>query len=169
MNERVLSTALFAAVCGLVTVFAVLPAERAWDPTGVGAALGLTQLGEIKLASERGTHPLVDQESAFQEEVVTLILAPGEGVEVKALMRSTDQILYAWSAEAPLYFDLHAEPAGQPADVFESFQTGTTQSAEGVYTPPFDGSHGWYWKNDSADAVAVELRVTGTYARVERR
>lgn len=42
------STVLAAAVAALILVTAVLPAEYAIDPTGIGRSLGLTQMGEIK-------------------------------------------------------------------------------------------------------------------------
>jgi hypothetical protein len=42
------STVLAAGIAALLLVTTVLPAEYAVDPTGVGRALGLTQMGEIK-------------------------------------------------------------------------------------------------------------------------
>ncbi|MCP4810689.1 MAG: hypothetical protein GY913_10710 [Proteobacteria bacterium] len=153
----------------VLVVIAVLPAEYAVDPTGLGRKLGLLHLGELKKSAELGRHPLVERESVFQEQVVTLTLAAGRGTEVKALMREDDQLMYRWTASGPVYFDLHAEPAGELRDVFESFETGTLSEAEGVYTPTFEGSHGWYWKNEGAEPITLELRVTGTFARVERR
>lgn len=41
------STVVAAAAAILVTV--VLPSEYGIDPTGVGSALGLTEMGEIKI------------------------------------------------------------------------------------------------------------------------
>jgi hypothetical protein len=34
---------------------------------------------------------------------------------------------------------------------------------KGSFTSPFDGSHGWYWKNNSDKPVAVQLIVEGRY------
>jgi hypothetical protein len=42
------STLVAAAVAGALLVTTVLPSEYGLDPTGVGRALGLTQMGEIK-------------------------------------------------------------------------------------------------------------------------
>lgn len=44
------STAVAAGVALLLLVTVVLPAEYAIDPTGVGRVLGLTEMGEIKMA-----------------------------------------------------------------------------------------------------------------------
>lgn len=51
------STLIAIAVAGALLVTVVLPAEYAIDPTGIGRALGLTQMGEIKaqLAKEAAT------------------------------------------------------------------------------------------------------------------
>jgi hypothetical protein len=49
------STLLAAAIAAGLLVTTILPAEYGIDPTGVGSALGLTQMGEIKttLAAEK--------------------------------------------------------------------------------------------------------------------
>lgn len=44
------STAIAAVVAAVLLVTAVLPAEYGVDPTGIGRLLGLTQMGEIKVA-----------------------------------------------------------------------------------------------------------------------
>lgn len=44
------STLVAAAVAAVVLVTAVLPGEYGLDPTGVGRLLGLTQMGEVKVA-----------------------------------------------------------------------------------------------------------------------
>lgn len=41
-------TVVAVLVAALLTITTVLPAELAVDPTGVGAKLGLTQMGRIK-------------------------------------------------------------------------------------------------------------------------
>ena len=43
------STAIAAAVAGLLLITVVMPAEYGVDPTGVGRLLGLKQMGEIKM------------------------------------------------------------------------------------------------------------------------
>ncbi len=34
---------------------------------------------------------------------------------------------------------------------------------KGSFTAPFDGSHGWYWKNNTDDDIAVLLKVKGQF------
>lgn len=61
------STLIALAVAGALLVTVVLPAEYAIDPTGIGRALGLTQMGEIKaqLAAEAAAD--APSETARQE------------------------------------------------------------------------------------------------------
>ena len=44
------STAIAALIAIVLLVTAILPAERGIDPTGIGRALGLTKMGEIKVS-----------------------------------------------------------------------------------------------------------------------
>ena len=49
-RQLIRSTILAVAVAALLLVTCVLPAEYGVDPTGVGRLLGLTQMGEVKMA-----------------------------------------------------------------------------------------------------------------------
>ena len=53
IRNLVRSTMVAAAVAALLAVTCVLPAEYAYDPTGVGRVLGLTEMGEIKRGAEQ--------------------------------------------------------------------------------------------------------------------
>jgi hypothetical protein len=44
-----------------------------------------------------------------------------------------------------------------------SFEKGTAPGKLGSYVAPFDGLHGWYWKNNVKTAVTITLRSTGFY------
>ena len=49
-RQLIRSTLLAVVVAALLLVTCVLPAEYGVDPTGVGRLLGLTQMGEVKMA-----------------------------------------------------------------------------------------------------------------------
>jgi len=55
-RQLIRATALAAVAAGAILVTVVLPSEYAIDPTGIGGALGLTEMGEVKLqlAKEAG-------------------------------------------------------------------------------------------------------------------
>ena len=160
----------------VLAITVVLPAEEGIDPTGVGAALGLTQIGELKSgAAESPTTPDVASEPAepvyeFRTDEITLTLAPKKGTEVKAVMRSGDQLVYDWRAEGgALFFDFHGEEKDAPADEFTSFETGQKDAAKGGVEAPFEGVHGWYWENRTAGPVTVVLKTSGVYASIAQK
>ena len=43
------------------------------------------------------------------------------------------------------------------------------QEAQGSFTAPFDGTHGWYWRNRTKEVVTVTLRTEGTAKRERDR
>ena len=91
-------------------------------------------------------------------------LPPGRGLEYKFRIRAGEKFVYSWKAEGgePQY-DFHGEPAGAPKDVFQSYAEGRTSSVKGTLTTPFEGTHGWYWKNVGAKPIQVTLVTSGDY------
>jgi hypothetical protein len=75
-GELLRSTLLAACAAGALLVTVVLPAEFAVDPTGIGRALGLTQMGEIKrqLAAEASAPPPATAEglAAVERRLATM-------------------------------------------------------------------------------------------------
>ena len=43
----------------------------------------------------------------------------------------------------------------------------TDFSDKGVLIAPFEGIHGWYWKNETAFDVIITLKVKGDYKRLD--
>lgn len=163
---------LLAAPVVVLTI--VLPAETGNDPTGLGEWLGLTRLGEIKAHADPAPDvvPVLapDAEVGFRTDETAVVLQPGEGAEVKAQMRTGDQLIFSWSASTgPVFFDFHGEREGAPANEFTSYAKGTETAAEGGFEATFDGVHGWYWKNTGAQAVTVRLNTSGVYKSIGRK
>lgn len=72
---RVLKAILIAAVLAVIVLFvAVLPAERGYDPTGIGKMLGLTRMSE-PVAGGQQPAAKVDEDVLGGNE--TLVAAPG--------------------------------------------------------------------------------------------
>jgi hypothetical protein len=180
--------ALVTAAALLVTV--VLPAEYGIDPTGVGRALGLTQMGEIKvqLAEEAkietaeivelqeqpkemsliSPQPVSSQPTqALAEESISIMLAPGEAAEVKLTMIKLARATYSWTVDTGhVNFDTH----GDNADIgYHNYSKAKAVSAdEGELIAAFDGSHGWFWRNRSNETVNVTLNVSGEFTAMKR-
>ena len=176
--------AFLAAIVILVTI--VLPAEYNIDPTGIGRAIGLAEMGEIKqeLAREaeedrkmhgdqssllNGLLGLFASTAHAQEswrDEITFTLAPGEYTEVKLVMNEGDSAEYAWSTDGGrINYDLHAHGGGKSVDYVKG--RGET-SGEGGFEAPFAGDHGWFWRNRDKVDVTVTLKTRGDYSEVKQ-
>src|SRR6185312_3757115 len=122
--------ALLAA--GLILVLFILPAEFAVDPLGIGARLGLMQLGatgkQIEAftantgTADGQTPVVVAQDHEFREETVSFTIAPREFMEYKYRLEKGKSLLYSWKATAPVNYELHAEPDGAPRGFAETYE-----------------------------------------------
>ncbi|WDA35032.1 hypothetical protein [Sphingobium sp. YC-XJ3] len=170
--NRATLIALGAAAVILVTT--VLPAEYGVDPTGIGRVLGLTEMGETKQA-DAASHAAsaapvaaspVPALKAGEPVEVKLTLAPNEGREVKATMKAGGEFDYRWATDGPeVRFELHGEPAGAASDDYTSYEKGSSAGASGKFRAPFDGTHGWYWKNRTGQPVTITVTATGDFEK----
>lgn len=187
--------ALLTAVGLLVTV--VMPSEYAVDPTGVGRALGLTQMGELKiiLAQEALADAAPPQPAAPAPQVaqvqpiakpvaqpvptptpvlktnqMSVTLKPGEGTEIKLEVLKNKTVSYEWTAVGgPVNYDTHGEPYNGEKGYFHSYNKGKqVKSDKGEFTAIFDGTHGWFWRNRSNNDVTISLKTTGDYLSVKQ-
>ena len=184
--------AIVAALAILVTI--VLPAEYNIDPTGVGRVLGLAQMGEIKvqLAEEAERDRQMDQNStvpapgssllgrifaalvvspasaqtASRQDVTTLTLTPGQGAEIKLVMKAGAKADYSWTvAGGVVNFDTHGDGGGKSI----SYEKGrAVPGDDGVLEAAFDGNHGWFWRNRGSTDVTLTLKTSGAYAEIKR-
>ncbi len=191
------STAIAVAVAGVLLVTCVLPAEYGVDPTGVGRVLGLTQMGEVKLAlaeeaaSNAAAEASADSVIAAAESAVvpasaeagqpadapamrvdtTLVaLPPNKGGEIKLVMPGGSRAGYRWSVTGGVVnFDMHGDSTNAPKDWFVSYRKGQGAAADsGELVAGFNGNHGWYWRNRGTREVLVQLITTGSYSRIDK-
>lgn len=181
--------ALLAAAAILITT--VLPAEFGIDPTGIGKAMGLTALSAtnaeaaiapnasaVKLPSTTATAEPVVQPPAgivaksdvpFSSDEMSLTLQPDEGAEIKATMRKGEQFVFNWATDGgPVNVDMHGEKLND-GDKFTSYWKAKQLAGDqGTFVAPFDGTHGWYWRNRGDKPVTVKVKVSGFYEKLAR-
>ena len=103
-----------------------------------------------------------------REDVMTVIVPANKGIEHKFYLKQYEKLQYEWTSEIPLYFDFHGEPLDYAVTkYFESYTEGTSDEMKGTMTTPFEGPHGWYWKNKSGNDVTVTLTTKGNYKVIE--
>lgn len=166
-----MAVAFLAAAILLVTV--VLPAEYGLDPLGTGEALGVTALSAPGLAPippPQGDSlapvpmgPVALYPGQYKFDTRELVLGPYEYVEFKYHLARDATMLFSWEASGDVMHDFHGDPEGKPADAAQSFDASPRRQADGSFTAPFTGIHGWYWENPGADTVTVRLYTAGFY------
>lgn len=184
------ATAISAAIAAVLLFTVVLPAEYAIDPTGIGAKLGFTEMGEIKqqLAEEAATDaaatglaanaatpdtasiaaaPQSSSDSEVRSDVTSVTLTPGQGAEIKATMTRGLRLTYDWKVSGGVVnYDTHADAPGID---YHGYDKGQNSAGEqGQLVAPFDGKHGWFWRNRGNGPVTVTLRTEGAYASIKR-
>ncbi|HEA53155.1 hypothetical protein LCGC14_0633580 [marine sediment metagenome] len=184
-TKRLIKATGVAAVIGLLTlIIAILPAEYGIDPTGLGGAMGLTMLSQANAAepasSEVGSSsdnllalsagPVWKTSGKLSSDTTRVTLKPGEGLEVKATMKAGDRMVFSWASEGgPVNFDMHGERYND-GDNFTSYWQGRNEpAANGAFEAPFDGTHGWYWRNRGDETVTIVLRTSGFYDGITKK
>ena len=162
------STAIAVGVATVVLIVFVLPAEYGVDPTGIGGALGLTQMGAIKASHEAGDAPAapVPVAKGPRKDVTKVTLKPGASFEVKLAMRKDARAKFAWSTDTGVVsYDLHSD---HPTNGYHGYKKGAGVATDkGELVAAFDGNHGWYWRNRTGDVVTITLKTNGEYDEIK--
>ena len=182
--QLIRSTIIASVAAFVILVTVVLPAEYGKDFTGVGAMLGLTEMGEVKrqlyyesvedhVDSSRSSSlwnkvldtliPSAHAQESWQDEIV-FTLAPGESAEIKLVMKSGDSAEYEWMTDGGrINFDLHAHGDGESI----TYEKGRGKVAgDGTITAAFKGNHGWFWRNRDKRDITVTLSLRGDYSEI---
>jgi hypothetical protein len=183
------STILAAVTAGVLLVTVVMPAEYGLDPTGVGNAIGLKRMGEIKvsLAEEAEEDAVMDkQEVAFveaetppepvqetavvetQNHEMSVTLAPDEGTEIKVAMKKGAKVDYVWETNGgKANFDVHGDSKELKIN-YHNYSKGSDVKSEGTLVADFDGSHGWFWRNRTKEPLTITIKTNGEYSSIKR-
>ena len=159
MAARLWGTLLAFLFALLLLVGIILPAEYSLDPLGSGQALGLVGL------ADGGITAVVEEQQAHRADQQEFVLAPFESVEYSYELAQGATMVFSWQATDEVVFNLHSSPwllpDGAAIDYAESFSAGRQRAAQGTYTAPFTGRHGWFWENRNSQEVRLELLVSG--------
>ena len=109
-----------------------------------------------------------------QTESVDVPVPPDGGeIEYMVNMKQGDTMVYSWRAldiadAAKLTSEFHGHTDRAPGTtgtlVFYRKATGATEN--GSLVAPFDGIHGWYFKNETARPVVVRVTMSGFYTLI---
>ena len=101
-------------------------------------------------------------------DVITITIPARGDKEYKLLFPKDTTFEYSWKTNgAKLFYDFHGEPKGDKTGYFKSFKKNTESISSGALTTLFEGTHGWYWKNNTSSAVDIVLKIKGDYQRLD--
>jgi len=177
------ATGIAVLAAGAILITTVLPSEFGIDPTGIGKALGLTALSattaEAAKLPDRIAEPGPDVQTRaqtvsksdvpFRSGEMSLTLQPDEGAEIKATMRKGEQIVFNWATDGgSVNVDMHGEKPNAGDKFTSHWKAKQVTSDQGSFVAPFDGTHGWYWRNRGDKPVTVNVKVSGFYEKLAR-
>ena len=110
------------------------------------------------------------QPAKWRTDKILVPVPAGKGLEYKLTMKKGEGLVYNISYGAlsdpklmVVEFHGHTPQVNGVGDLMFYSKTGGTPQS-GAFTAPWDGIHGWYLKNDSANDVVVKLELAGFYA-----
>ncbi|HAO50525.1 MAG TPA: hypothetical protein DCR35_15205, partial [Runella sp.] len=115
--------------------------------------------------------PAPTQQFESRMDSVKITVPAGKGLEYKILVLKHGQVKYDWKTnKGILFFDLHGdvkENAAKNSGYYESYTVGNSNNLAGSFIAPYEGKHGWYFKNRTNEEIIVNLHVKGEYQMIE--
>lgn len=120
---------------------------------------------------KEANNPAPVKQYAQREDSVQVIVKAGKGIEYKVKMLKYGSMKYEWTADhGTLFFDFHGEvkEANSVKDkevFYESYTVAYSNNMVGTFLAPFEGRHGWYFRNKGIKDILVTLRLKGQYIK----
>lgn len=101
----------------------------------------------------------IPQEPQWEDSISIIIPAKGSK-EHKLNLKKGATLEYLWKTNGEkLFFDFHGEPKGDTTGYFKSYKKNTDSQSSGSLITPFEGTHGWYWRNNTTSPVTIILKT----------
>ena len=126
-----------------------------------GAATPVPPRRAIIAPVQQGTFALYPGGYKFDSR--EFVLGPYEYVEYRSHLAKDAEMLFSWTADGDVVHDFHGDPDGAPASAAQSYDKQPRRRADGSFTAPFSGIHGWFWENPGGETVTVRVTTAGFY------
>lgn len=167
----------------LIVLGAIMPAEFDVDPLGLGRLSGIARLWapeEKTWKPGAGMDPAHSSAMPIVRTTVEIPLGaadwPEAALEYKFAMKAGQTLIYSWQAlsadgspvTTPVEFDFHGHTLAADGEemTVANYRKDRAISDTGSITAPFEGIHGWYFKNHAADPITIRLVAEGFYSLV---
>jgi hypothetical protein len=146
----------------------------------VGSAPSALTLGDLSATARQAPawnevplQPGVYREhrATYRTDSVDVPVGPNGGeIEYMVNMKQGEAVVYSWRAleisdaqRLTSEFHGHTDRAPGTTGTLVFYRKATGASESGSLIAPFDGTHGWYLKNDTASPIVVRLTIAGFY------
>ena len=103
----------------------------------------------------------------IREDTIKVVVPAEKGIEYKFKSLKYGSTKYEWATDKGIvYIDFHGEvkQENSPKNVFyESYTLAYSNNMAGTLTAPFEGKHGWYFRNETNEDIIVTIRLNGQY------
>lgn len=138
------------------------------------SSLNFNKIKMEKLGSPQSTpkpseanNPPPEVQYPNREDSIEVIIPAEKGIEYKFKSLKYGSIKYEWATDKGIvYIDFHGEVKQEnpPKNVFyESYTLAYSNNMAGTLTAPFEGKHGWYFRNETNEDIVVTIRLNGQY------
>ena len=102
-----------------------------------------------------------------REDVIKVTVPVNKGIEYKFKALKHAYIKYEWTTDNGIvYIDFHGEVKQENPSknvFYESYTLAYSNNMAGTFTAPFEGKHGWYFRNETKKDIVVTLKLKGEY------
>lgn len=121
-----------------------------------------------KPAEANNPAPVKQYES--RKDSVKITIPVGKGLEYKIAVLKYGQVKYAWKSNNILFVDLHGDvkTVSKKNEYYESYAVANSKNMAGSFIAPFEGKHGWYFKNKTNQPIEVNIALSGEYQLIEK-
>ncbi|HIP26194.1 MAG TPA: hypothetical protein EYG80_00880 [Flavobacteriaceae bacterium] len=131
--------------------------------------LKMEKLGSPKDVAKpiEANNPTPKEQYPQREDTIKVIVPAKKGIEYKFKSLKHASIKYEWSTDKGIvYIDFHGEVKQENPSknvFYESYTLAYSNNKAGTLTTPFEGKHGWYFRNETNEEIIVTLKLKGQY------
>ncbi|OQX96898.1 MAG: hypothetical protein B6I20_13805 [Bacteroidetes bacterium 4572_117] len=113
-------------------------------------------------------NPAPTEQFPEQYDTVKVVVPANKGIEYKFKTLKYASVKYEWATDKDktVFIDFHGEVKQEnpPKNVFyESYTVAYSNNMAGTLTAPFEGKHGWYFRNYYNEDITVTIVLKGQY------
>lgn len=116
-------------------------------------------------------NPPPEKQLEEREDNIQVEIPAGKGIEYKINMLKYGQVKYEWLTDkGSVFFDFHGEVKQlNPSNnvYYESYTVAYSNNMIGNFLAPFEGKHGWYFKNNGESTITINIRLKGQYELID--